>query len=187
MSRDFEGSIQSVRVQTGTLHVAPWEKATLAALVDKFRESGAEYPADLFPRPVVENGTYYISCDGRLLGNPIADEPLKAPVFQDKVDDVNPNRQEWHITLNTTTERYEIRNSKDERYINQAGRFGVNPFSADWNTYIITRGENGKYAIQNNPNGGNSYWGMEGDKLKCNFREPQYVFGLREVSAQPAE
>ncbi|MDE7460798.1 MAG: beta-N-acetylglucosaminidase domain-containing protein [Paramuribaculum sp.] len=187
VSRDFEGSIQKVRVQTGTLHVAPWQKVTLASLVENFRQSGADYPAGLFPSPVVENGDYYIYHDGRLLGNPNTDTPLEAPVFQDKVDEINPNRQEWHITLDPATERYEIHNSKDGRYINERGRFGVNPFSADWNTFIITRGENGKYAIQNNPNGGHVFWGVEGNALKCNFREPQYIFDLREVSAQPAE
>lgn len=186
-SRDFEGSIQSVRVKTGTLHVEPWQKATLASLVEKFRQSGAEYPADLFPRPVVENGTYYIYYDGRLLGNPISEKEVNAPVFQNKIDDINPNRQEWHITLNPTTERYEIRNSKDSRYINEVGRFGVNPYSEDWNTYIIILGENGKYAIRNAGNGGNSFWGVEGDGLNCQFNQPQYIFDLREVSTQPAE
>ncbi|MBD5188036.1 MAG: hypothetical protein HDS96_02810 [Bacteroidales bacterium] len=185
-SRGFEGSIQSVRVQTGTLHVAPWQKTALAGLVEKFRQSGADYPADLFPRPVVENGTYYICHEGRLLGNPNAGEQGGAPVFQDSVDDINPNRQEWHLTLNPTTERYEIRNSKDERYINEVGRFGVNPYSPDWNTYIILRGENGKYAIRNAGNGGNSFWGVEGNELKCRFGQPQFIFDIREVSNQPA-
>ncbi len=187
VSRDFEGSIQSVRVQTGTLYVSPWQKTTVAALVDKFRQSGAEYPADLFPRPVIEDGTYYIYHEGRLLGNPIADGGVAAPVFQTKVDDINPNRQEWHITLNPTTERYEIRNSKDERYINEAGRFGVNPYSADWNTYTIILGENGKYAIRNIPNSGGAYWGVKGDELNCRYDQPQYIFEFREVSTQPAE
>lgn len=183
VSRDFDGSIQSVRVQTGTLHVAPWLKSSVAGLVNDFRQSGADYPDDLFPRPVIENGTYYVRHEGRLLGNPDAGSQGGAPVFQTAVDDINPNRQEWHIKLNPNTERYEIRNSKDERYINEIGNFGTNPYSADWNTYIITRGENGKYAIQNAGNGGQRYWGVEGDRLRCNFAKPQYVFDITEVSA----
>ena len=66
------------------------------------------------------------------------------------------------------------------------GRFGVNPYSPDWNTYIILRGENGKYAIRNAGNGGNSFWGVEGNELKCRFGQPQFIFDIREVSNQPA-
>lgn len=179
VSRDFEGSIQSVRVQTGTLHIVPWQKQTLSALVDAFKAGGYDYPADLFPKPVVENGTYYIKVDGLLLGNP-AGSP--APVLQDRIDDINPNRQEWHLKLDPTTERYELRNSKDERYVNELGRFGVNPYSADWNTYTIIKGDNGKFAIRNGGNGGQSYWGIEGDALKCNFGRPQYIFELTPVN-----
>lgn len=175
VSRDFEGSIQSVRVQTGTLHVAPWQKQTLAALVDSFKAGDYDYPADLFPRPVVENGTYYIKVDGRLLGNPAG---CGAPVLQADIDDINPNRQEWHLKLDPTTERYELRNSKDERYVNELGRFGVNPYSADWNTYVFIKGDNGKFAIRNGGNGGQSYWGVEGDELKCRFGQPQFIFEL---------
>lgn len=175
VSRDFEGSIQSVRVQTGTLHIVPWQKQTLSALVDAFKAGGYDYPADLFPKPVLENGTYYIKVNGLLLGNP-AGSP--APVLQNTIDDINPNRQEWHFKLDPTTERYELRNSKDERYVNELGRFGVNPYSADWNTYTIIKGDNGKFAIRNGGNGGQSYWGIDGETLKCNFGRPQYIFEL---------
>lgn len=78
--------------------------------------------------------------------------------------------------------RYEIRNSKDERYINEIGNFGVNPYSADWNTYVITKGENGKYAIQNAGSGGNRYWTIDGDRIVCNASEPQYIFEIISVN-----
>ncbi len=182
VSRDFEGSIQSVRVQTGTLHVAPWLKQQSSDLIDAFRRSGADYPADLFPRQAVENGTYYIKCEGRILGNPEAGGVGGNPVWQDAVDDINPNRQEWHIKLNPVTGRYEIRNSKDERYVNELANFGKNPYSADWNTYAITLGDNGKFAIQNGGNGGNRYWGVEGDRISTNSAAPQYVFELIPVN-----
>lgn len=175
VSRDFPGSIQSVRVQTGTLCVQPWLKVTLANLIDRFKAGGFEYPDDLFPRPVLENGTYYIKVNGRILGNPAG---AAAPTLQAQVDDINPNRQEWHFKLDPTTERYEIRNSKDERYVNEIGRFGVNPYSADWNTYILERGENGKFAIRNAGSGGNRYWGIDGDQLRCNYPQPQFIFEI---------
>jgi len=184
VSRGFEGSIQSVRVQTGTLHVAPWLKRQQGALIEAFKASGADYPADLFPHRALENGTYYIRHDGRILGNPDAGSTGGNPVFQASIDDINPNRQEWHIKLDPVTERYEIRNSKDERYVNEIGNFGHNPYSADWNTYIITRGENGKFAIQNAGNGGTSYWNVSGDRITTDSPAPQYVFEITPVASQ---
>ncbi|MDE6146306.1 MAG: hypothetical protein K2F96_08510, partial [Muribaculaceae bacterium] len=166
VSRGFEGSIQSVRVQTGTLAVKPWIKTASVALADAFKKSGVQYPADLFPEQVLENGTYYIKHNGRWLGNPQAGSKGGAPVFQTEIDDINPNRQEWHIRLDPVTERYSIVNSKDERYLNEVFNFGVNPYSRDWNTYVIKK-KNGKYSIQNAGNGGQQFWGVEGDRIKA--------------------
>ncbi len=185
ISRDFEGSIQSVRVQTGTRHVAPWIKRQLSELIDTFKASGADYPAALFPKQVVDNGTYYIRHEGKILGNPQAGSVGGNPVFQAEIDDINPNRQEWHIKIEPVRERYEIRNSKDERYINELANFGVNPYSSDWNTYIITKGENGKYAIQNAGNGGNGYWTVQDDRIVTNASTPQYIFEITSVTKQP--
>lgn len=166
VSRGFEGSIQSVRVQTGTLAVKPWIKTASVALADAFKKSGVQYPADLFPEQVLENGTYYIKHNGRWLGNPQAGSKGGSPVFQTEIDDINPNRQEWHIRLDPVTERYSIVNSKDERYLNEVFNFGVNPYSRDWNTYVIKK-KNGKYSIQNAGNGGQQFWGVEGDRIKA--------------------
>lgn len=164
VSRGFDGSIQSVRVQTGTLAVKPWIKTASGTLSEIFKKSGADYPADLFPQQVLENGTYYIKHNGRWLGNPDAGGKGGSPVFQSAIDDINPNRQEWHIKLDPVTERYSIFNSKDERYLNEVFNFGVNPYNRDWNTYIIKK-QGGKYSIQNAGNGGQKFWGVEGDKI----------------------
>ncbi len=184
VSRGFEGSIQSVRVKTGTLHVEPWLKRNVSELIDSFKQTGADYPADLFPRRALENGTYYIRYEGHTLGNPDAGSRSGNPVFQAEVDDINPNRQEWHIKYVPMTERYEIRNSKDERYVNELGNFGVNPYSADWNTYVITLGENGKYAIRNAGNGGSSYWTVTDGRITTNSSAPQYIFDISPVLQQ---
>ncbi len=182
VSRNFEGSIQSVRVQTGTLHVKPWLKTVSADLGERFKQTGAAYPDDLFPRQAVENGTYYIKNEGRWLGNPDAGSEGGAPVFQSAIDDINPNRQEWHIRLDPVTERYSIVNSKDERYLNEVFRFGTNPFNRDWNTYIIKKGPNGKYSIQNAGNGGQKFWGVEGDLIQgAPNGADHYVFELEKV------
>lgn len=184
VSRGFEGSIQSVRVQTGTLHVKPWLKTASTALSDAFKKTGADYPADLFPQQTVENGTYYIKHNGRWLGNPDAGGKGGAPVFQAAIDDINPNRQEWHIRLDPVTERYSIVNSKDERYLNEVFKFGVNPFSRDWNTYIIKK-KNGKYSIQNAGNGGQNFWGVEGDLIQAAPKSADhYIFELIPVNEQ---
>lgn len=182
VSRGYEGSIQSVRVQTGTLHVAPWLKQNASDLVEAFKKSGAEYPEDLFPRQLLDNGTYYIKHNGLILGNPDAGGKGGNPVFQDAIDDINPNRQEWHIGLNPLTGRYDIRNSKDERYVNELGNFGTNPYSADWNTYEITVDENGKYAIRNAGSAGNRYWQVNDDRIQAKAAAPQYVFEIVPVS-----
>lgn len=176
VSRDFPGSIQSVRVKTGTLHVAPWLLNQADALATAFKASGAEYPADLFPVQVLDNGTYYIKHNGAILGNPDAGGRGGKPVFQTAIDDINPNRQEWHVKLNPVTGRYEIRNSKDERYLNELAAFGVNSYSEDWNTYIITRNEDGKCAIQNAGNGGDRFWQVVGDKIEAKSARPVYDF-----------
>lgn len=172
VSRGFEGSIQSVRVKTGTLYVAPWINTNATALVDAFKASGMDYPAGLFPDMVVENGTYRIRYNGKWLGNPADSE---YPVWQDEVDDINPNRQEWHITYNPATERYSIRNSKDERFISGNGRFSTKSFSPDWNTYFITE-KDGRYAIRNIESSGLGYWNIDGDHLTTRDRQPAYIF-----------
>ena len=185
VSRDFPGSIQSVRVQTGTLHVAPWIKTTVADFVDAFKKSGVEYPDDLFPKQVLENGSYYIKHNGRWLGNPDAGSRGGKPVFQAEIDDINPNRQEWVVKLDANTGRYEIRNSKDGRYLNELTNFGVNTYSPDWNTYVITKNDAGKYAIQNAGNGGDSYWGVGGDYLITGAAaDARYVFEFIPVAEE---
>lgn len=182
VSRGFDGSIQSVRVQTGTLHVKPWLKTASTALGEIFKKSGAEYPTDLFPQQTVENGTYYIKHNGRWLGNPDAGGKGGAPVFQTTIDDINPNRQEWHIRLDPVTERYSIVNSKDERYLNEVFKFGVNPYDRDWNTYVI-RKQDGKYSIQNAGNGGQRFWGVEGDQITgAQNSDNHFIFELIPVT-----
>lgn len=177
VSRDFPGSIQSVRVQTGTLYVAPWIKNIVAEMVDTFKKSGVQYPDDLFPKQVLENGSYYIKYNGLILGNPNAGGIGGKPVFQVEIDDINPNRQEWVIKLDAMTGRYEIRNSKDGRYLNELCNFGVNTYSADWNTYIIVKNDEGKFAIQNAGNGGDAYWGVNDNTLVTGAQpNERYVF-----------
>lgn len=179
VSRGFEGSIQAVHVQTGTLHVKPWLKQTTRTLIDRFKQAGHTAPQGLFPTQVLENGSYYIKHNGRWLGNPQAGGKGGAPIFQADIDDINPNRQEWLIVLDPVTERYSIRNSKDERYINEIFNFGVNPYSRDWNTYVIKKNADGLFSIQNAGNGGQNFWGVDGDAIKAApVNENHYIFEI---------
>ena len=158
MSRNFTGSIQSVAPRTATLYVEPFIKSTVGTLVSEFKSSGFDYPSDLFPAQVLENGTYYIMHNGKYLSNPSGSSN---PVFQASIDDINPGRQQWIISVDPETGRYKIVNEWDKRYLNELGNFTVsddtNPYEAAWHSYKITRLD-GKFAIQNGGSAGNNYW-----------------------------
>ncbi len=186
MSRDFEGSIQSVAPRTATMYVEPFITTTVAQAVSDYKDGGYSYPADLFPAQVVENGTYYIKVNGRILGNPAVDGvAATAPVLQDDIDGVNPGRQLWVVKLDPKTGRYQIVNEWDKRYINELGRFTVNPttnpFESDWHTYTIVE-KDGKFAIANGGIAGRGYWTVDADghitidKKSRELNDSNYVF-----------
>ncbi len=154
MSRNFEGSIQSVAPHTATLYVEPFIKSTVSTLITAFKNSGASYPSDLFPAQLLENGLYYIKVNGKYLTNVSGSSN---PTLTAAVDDVNPGRQMWVITLEPGTNRYSIKNEWDKRYVNELGNFGTNAYEDAWHTYTITRFE-GSYAIQNGGSAGSNFW-----------------------------
>lgn len=178
MSRSFTGSIQSVAPHTGTLYVEPFIKATVASLVTAFKASGAEYPADLFPAQLLDNGLYYIMVDGKYLTNVAGSSN---PTLTATVDDVNPGRQMWIITLEPGTNRYSIKNEWDKRYVNELGNFGTNPYEDVWHTYTITRFE-GKYAIQNGGSAGTNFWSGNGTRLSkgstSDYHKDNFIFEI---------
>lgn len=182
MSRGFEGSIQSVAPRTGALYVEPFIKTTLFNLVEQFKASGAEYPADLFPTGMLDNGFYRIKFNGMYLSNPV---DSKFPVLNAEEDNINPGRQQWYISLDPVTERYRITNEWDKRYINELGAFGVNAFDSEWNTYDIFK-KDGKYAIQNAGNGGIRFWASDGNRLmpseSYTLTDDMYIFEIEPVS-----
>lgn len=161
ISRNFQGSIQSVAPRTGSLHVEPFIKKAVAAVVDDFRNSGAKYPSDLFPTQVVDNGTYYIKVGDKYLTN--ANGSTK-PSLTATIDDINPGRQLWIVTLDPETQRYKIVNEWDKRYINEKGEFAANlttnPYESAWHSYEVYRIGN-RFAIQNAGSAGNDFWGTD--------------------------
>lgn len=143
--------------------VEPFIKSTAIKYAEAFREGGYDYPSDLFPAQIIDNGTYYILYKGRLLSNgsgAAADTPSR-PTFRTAVDDINSARQSWNIRYDMETGRYSITSVYDDRYVNEVGNFGVNAYSNEWNTYTITP-LGGLYAIQNGGRGGSNFWTVNG-------------------------
>ena len=190
-SRDFEGSIRVARpgLSVGSYNVQPFLKNTLSALVNEYKAS-YDFGLDVFPAQEVENGTYYIMYNGQYLTN----LQTSVPTFSATLDDVQPQRQEWSISLDPATNRYKIINRHDERYLNEKGEFTTNnttnPYEAAWHTYNIVRLANGKYCIQNAGSAGNNAWTVSSSRIvKSNEGvEPKYfIFDLVPVSGTVAE
>lgn len=171
MSRKFDGSIQSVAPRTGTLYVEPFIKASVSQLVADFKKAGYEYDKDLFPAQLLDNGLYYIKVNGKYLTNV---NGSSNPTLVASVDEVNPGRQYWIISLEPGTNRYSIKNEWDKRYVNELGNFGTNPYEDVWHTYTITRLD-GKYAIQNGGSAGTAYWATSNDRINKGTKSDYHI------------
>ena len=188
-SRDFEGSIRVARpgVSVGSYNVQPFLKNALSALVNEYKAS-YDFGLDVFPAQEVENGTYYIMYNGQYLTN----LQTSVPTFSATLDDVQPQRQEWSISLDPATNRYKIVSRQDERYLNEKGEFTVsnetNPYEAVWHTYTILRLANGKYCIQNGGSADTHLWIVEDNRVKKGGSkkvEPdRFIFDLVPVSGE---
>lgn len=167
-SRDFAGSLKSATPVVGTVHIEPFVKEKMGTLVAEYKES-YDYRTDVFPAQALENGTYYIMYNGKYLTNNNKAAGSK-PSFQAEQDNIRPQRQEWKISLDPSTNRYKIINLEDNRYLNENGSFTVsdatNPYEAVWHTYDITLLANGKYAIQNGGSAGTAFWTVSGTQIQ---------------------
>ncbi|MBR5861530.1 MAG: beta-N-acetylglucosaminidase domain-containing protein [Bacteroidaceae bacterium] len=168
-SRDYNGSLKVATPVVATVHVEPFIKEKIGELVAEYKEN-YDYRTDVFPAQVLENGTYYIMTDDKYLTNTKPKTAGSVPQFLAAKDDVRPQRQEWKITLDPSTNRYKIINLEDNRYLNENGCFTVsdetNPYEAVWHTYEIRLLANGKFAIQNAGSAGNNYWGTNGTRIQ---------------------
>ena len=180
-SRDFYGSLKVATPVVGTVYIEPFIKNTLGTLVAEYKEV-YDYRTDVFPAQVLENGTYYIMYNGKYLTNNGGGNP----VFQAEQDNIRPQRQEWKITVDPSTNRHKIINLEDNRYVNENGSFTVsdatNPYEAVWHTYEIIQLANGKYAIKNGGSAGDKYWRSNGTRIeKSNSNEPlptHFIFDI---------
>lgn len=152
ISRNFEGTIKSARPVVASQKIEPFLKTKLNQLVLDYKSRYTE-GWEVFPAQVLESGNYYIKYNGKYLydKDASADKTGDYPVWADEIDDAQPQKCEWTITLDANTGRYKIVNTQDGRYLNENGAFwaskALNPYDADWHSYTIYR-VNGKYAIQ---------------------------------------
>lgn len=152
ISRNFEGTIKSARPVVASQKIEPFLKTKLNQLVLDYKSRYTE-GWEVFPAQVLESGNYYIKYNGKYLydKDASADKTGDYPVWADEIDDAQPQKCEWTITLDANTGRYKIVNTQDGRYLNENGAFWadktINPYDADWHSYTIYR-VNGKYAIQ---------------------------------------
>ena len=168
-SRDYAGSLKVATPVVGTVHIEPFIKDIIGTLVAKYKET-YDYRTDVFPAQVLENGTYHIMYNGKYLTNNSPNTASSKPVFLANQDNIRPQKQEWKITVDPSTNRYKIVNLEDNRYLNENGSFTVsnetNPYEAVWHTYEITLLANGKYAIQNGGSAGTAFWTVSGTQIQ---------------------
>lgn len=186
ISRNFEGTIKSARPVVADQKVAPYLKQKLGMLVADYK---AKYKDgwDNFDAVVLENGNYYIKWNGKYLYNKNASSTRTGdyPVFSATIDDAQPQKCEWTITLDATTNRYKIVSTQDGRYVNETGAFWPsatnNPYDPLWHTYNIYR-LNGKYAIQNAGSAKTNFWGTNGSRIiKTDANTYSYEHAIFEI------
>ena len=191
-SRDFAGSLRIATPAVGTVHIEPFIKDAIGTLVAEYKEI-YDYRTDIFPAQSLENGTYHILYNGQYLTNTTPKTAGSKPIFQAELDVIRPQRQEWKISIDPSTNRYKIINLEDERYLNEKGSFSVsdetNPYAAVWHTYEIILLANGKYAIKNAGSAGDKYWKVNGTQIETsNSNEPlptHFIFDLVPLGEKP--
>ncbi len=189
-ARDFPGSIKSPYPKPANEVVVPYLKKFLNALVTDYRGK-FDYKTDIFPQMVLENGSYFIKFNGKYLTNK---RGSSNPTFETELDNMNPERQQWQITLDAETGRYSIINAFDSRYLNELGNFTANattnPFEAAWHTYTIYR-LNGKYAIQNGGSAGTKMWTANNTRISIGSADEAthntYIFEIVSIADETAE
>lgn len=193
-ARDFSGTLKMASPVVGTVHIEPFIKERLGELVAEYRE-GYDYRLDIFPAQVIDNGTYYIMYNGYYLTNKTPRVAGSAPQFVNGKDTIRPQRQEWKITLDASTNRYKIVNLEDNRYLNEKGVFTVsdetNPYEAVWHSYNITLLANGKFAIQNAGSAGDNFWSVSTGRITKNSSTEtlpdKYIFDIVPQGGEPQE
>ena len=194
ISRGFEGSIKKPNPTVANEVVGPFIKACTKGLIRDYKKAHT-YRTDIFPAELIEEGRYYIKVNGRWLTDENAnpDRTGDFPVLKADEDSINPQRQEWNISIDPVTERYKITNAQDGRYVNEHGNFwrdkNNNPYDPAWHSFNIYR-LNGKYAIQTAGNAGGRVWTTYVDRIsqsgEKSVRYEHFIFEIIPVGGEAA-
>ena len=192
ISRNFEGSIKKPNPTVANEVVVPFIKAATKTLIREYK-SKHSYRKEVFPADLIEEGRYYIKVNGRWLtdANANPDRTGDHPVLQSSEDVINPQRQEWNISIDPTTERYKITNAQDGRYINEVGNFWrdkkLNPYDPAWHSFTIYR-MNGKFAIQTAGNAGGRMWTADEERINLGadktLKAEHFIFEIIPVGGE---
>lgn len=162
-SRNFAGSKGAPNPRPANLVLLPFLKE-FRDLLTKEYQSRYNYKSDIFPKPVLEEGHYYIKFNGKYLTNRAGYTSESNPVFVSELDIDMPARQEWLIKFDYATDRYSVVNMFDSRFLDEKIGFTEIPYSPAWHTFRIIK-ENGKFAVQNGEKTGYKIWKIEGNKI----------------------
>ena len=195
LSRNFEGSIKKPNPTVANEVVGPFIKTCTKGLIRDYKKVHT-YRTDIFPAELIEEGRYYIKVNGRWLtdANANPDRTGDYPVFKADEDSINPQRQEWNISIDPVAERYKITNAQDGRYVNEHGNFwrdkNNNPYDPAWHSFNIYR-LNGKYAIQTAGNAGGRVWTADEERIsqtgEKNVRYEHFIFEIIPVGGNAPE
>lgn len=189
-SRDFEGSIKNPNPTVAGEVVSPFLEQYTGLLIAEYKKNFTE-GWENFPTVLLNDGKYYIKYNGKYLTNASGSSN---PTFSSTVDDFNPARQEWIISMDYNTNRYKIVSAQDNRYLNEKGNFTADetthPYESAWHSYTITR-LNGKYAIQNAGSAGDKYWTANGTRISegsaSAYSTENYIFELVPLEGEAEE
>ncbi len=152
-SRDFEGSIKSTNPKAANEVVAPFF-AELQSDMLKFYRDNYTYRIEEFPVDAIAEGRYYIKVDGKFLTNP---RGATTPTLIAAEDDINPQRQEWVVTKDNMIGRYKIVSAQDDKFLSEGFALRDSRYNPAWHTFVVHKGENGRYALQNGGFSGERY------------------------------
>lgn len=189
-SRDFEGSIKNPNPTVAGEVVGPFLEQYTGLLIAEYKKHYTE-GWENFPAVLLNDGKYYIKYNGKYLTNV---NGSANPTFSATIDDFNPARQEWIISMDYTTNRYKIVNAQDNRYLNEKGNFTANettnPYESAWHSYTITR-MNGKYAIKNAGSAGDKYWTANDTRISTGsssaYSPNNFIFELVPLDGETEE
>ncbi len=120
------------------------------------------------------DGEYYIIYNGKYLTNTNKNGYGGNPVFRNKSNSKTSTIQHWKIEYDNTQKRHKITSVADDRYLNELGNFGTNPYYKTWNTYTFYKKDD-MYGVQNGGDAGVDFWTVKNNRIEKGGQ--MYSFG----------